>query len=689
MDRPAHRGGIDPWGMACLLGTLLAMGMGWAKDPEVPVRNIASLAYLETSHDRDVKRGQPELAVDGRLDTAWKCGPYAHLVLRYAAPVRVEKIHLRFGEGFRPPVAYRLEGLVDTHWRVLVEVEGNSEAEREHRFTDRLCSGVRYIPRDLPDAGASSIEEFEVWSPDSAQPYAPESHIVADATETRRSAPLRLGGIHVKDHWRDFAPFPDGLPVDGVEYWALWREVEPQEGAYDWRAFDRVLRESRAAGQSIMVKFISEMHCPPWLYQKGVPRVLPHAPLVDREPYRASFSDPYHPPVYWNPIYLAAFTRSVGALGARYDGREGLAGIHLCLAGMGEMGRFAAIPAEDWHRAGYSDEVFIEAMKQVIDAYTRAFRLTPLVLQVSYIGHTQSATPAWVLAEYAAAKGIAIQQNSMDDLWGTCGSRRDSVAGKVNYVDLFDHVRSKARLSVEMNAGFSYNTARQYGGLLYRDRFPEVLWQSVFNSLGLGASQLTVYQADALQPSAQACLRFARARLGRPPKDSPTAWMSLRGEPVRDPHVGLERVEQEGSRAVAPKGWVSNRLCRRSDRATGQARFDFRIEDEWLAQHPGPHRVRVIYLAFGPSAFCLEYPGAGGALSEATVESTSGGSPRAGQKSISGEGPGPWREAIFTLPGAEPGRGVHFSLRVTGGDDMGFHFVEVAPMKGVFEEMIP
>ena len=73
----------------------------------------------------------------------------------------------------------------------------------------------------------------------------------------------------------------------------------------------------------------------------------------------------------WDPAYQALLRRAVHAMAARYDDDPTVDAVNLMAGGCyGEM----AICAREtdtalWEQVGYTDDLFISAVKQIIDIY--------------------------------------------------------------------------------------------------------------------------------------------------------------------------------------------------------------------------------------------------------------------------------------------------------------------------------
>jgi len=637
-------------------------------------KDIAPLARVYSSFRRCLHPGEPisgpiddgsSKAVDGNPASVWKVGPYAQLFLLFGSPVRISRVRLDFGSREGRCVDYELQAMKDGLWTKLLRVDGNGDAVREHRLNPaELSEGLRLIPLKTAQLSATNLASFEAFSLDTPAPFSPKSHDAARLERRSDEAPKRPFGIFAVDHWRDFYPMPDDVFVDGVEYYALWQELEPEEGVFKWEALDEALDVSYRHKQRVVLKFVSDIYCPDWIFKKGgVPKALPDA------------SKGYNPPVFWNGRYLELLSRAVHKLGERYDGDPAIDSVILTLAGTGEMGRFGSHPHAAWEKAGYSDEAFANACKRIVDIYRDSFKKTPLTVQLSAIGSNNSIDPALLLSEYAAPKGVSIEQAAFDDLMDYGGAKRASAIRSMSFIELFKAYRGKTALSAEANAGFCYNLSSSYP-----QRFPEVLWQYFLNCLGMGVEHISAYPPDLLRPDARGIVEFARRRLGKTPENSPSAWIGLRGEPLPDPSIGLAL--ENASRSIPSKELVEKRLCRSTDIANGANSLDFSVAPAFRSRFKGPMKARVIYLDAGRGSFRLVNGCSNGEPESSPTLDRFSDSPIPGEREVRKSGGGAWRQAFFLLPAAPE----KFSVEACG-DDAVIHFVELAPFEERLEDL--
>jgi hypothetical protein len=207
-------------------------------------------------------------------------------------------------------------------------------------------------------------------------------------------------------HWVDAAIL--SLPYvswayDAGETASSWATVEPQPGTFDWTALDAEVNKARDLGKHIWLELLTtEGQTPQWARDAGVVLVGSRGGT----------------PLPWNETYQRLLRQAVHAMAARYDDDPTVDAINVMAGGCyGEMAICASeTDAAAWEQAGYTDEGFIQAAKQIIDIYledeyqwedgsrSHGFRHTPVVLQLGsgLYGHTAAVIQPVV--EYAVSK---------------------------------------------------------------------------------------------------------------------------------------------------------------------------------------------------------------------------------------------------------------------------------------------
>ncbi len=149
-----------------------------------------------------------------------------------------------------------------------------------------------------------------------------------------------------------------------------WGQLEPEQGKIDYAFLDKVLKETRAAGQTLAFRVMccstspGRPYHPAWLKDLGG-RIIQtrrrDGPAVEI-------------PDLDDPLILGAHLDLIERLGRRYDGHPDLD--HIDLGTVGWWG--------EWHMSGAVNAKMptLENQKKVVDAYLAAFKKTPLLMLI-------------------------------------------------------------------------------------------------------------------------------------------------------------------------------------------------------------------------------------------------------------------------------------------------------------------
>ncbi len=206
--------------------------------------------------------------------------------------------------------------------------------------------------------------------------------------------PERQKGIYVlipfekrKDNMDAVLNNPD---VSGICIAAEWRELEPEEGKYDFSLIDSVLRKAAAKNKTVSLRVLPGISTPEWVYRKGAKRFE----FTDRNPNHgdlagrriSTYQKALSMPVPWDTVFLSCWEKFVAAYGSHYRMTGNIAMIHI--TGPTRHSAEMHLPKEpedkkNWIAIGYSPQKMIGAWKRCIAAYASAFPQTPVVLNLS------------------------------------------------------------------------------------------------------------------------------------------------------------------------------------------------------------------------------------------------------------------------------------------------------------------
>lgn len=180
-------------------------------------------------------------------------------------------------------------------------------------------------------------------------------------------------------HWVS----PEILSRDYIS-WAYesnsrWSTIEPSEGTFDFRSLDGSVATARNAGKKIWIELLTtEGSVPQWAKNKGIR-------IVDVTGGA---------PVPWDPIYKNLLAKVIDKLAEKYDNDPTVEAINIAAGGCyGEMNFMSSCNSPQWEANGYTNEVFVQTVKDSIDIYlgeyrmpdgtkNRGFKNKPVVLQL-------------------------------------------------------------------------------------------------------------------------------------------------------------------------------------------------------------------------------------------------------------------------------------------------------------------
>jgi hypothetical protein len=165
-----------------------------------------------------------------------------------------------------------------------------------------------------------------------------------------------------------------GLPsVSGIAIRASWKEIEPEQGKFNWEYLDAQIGRAKRLGKKTQLIVYCGVWSPEWVYAAGVKS-------LSFSDHRKS-ADPSKMPIPWDPQLFTLAGKLFDELGRRYAAEPSLTAVHLSI-----VMRFSAemhMPNELPAAPGYSSEKMVSAWQQAIGIENRAFPRTPLVLNLS------------------------------------------------------------------------------------------------------------------------------------------------------------------------------------------------------------------------------------------------------------------------------------------------------------------
>ena len=268
-----------------------------------------------------------------------------------------------------------------------IQASGHSKSPRSRRLLT-ACVAVSLLALAVASA-AAPVRELPPFRIDPSLP----AEIVVNAEQG-------LGQCHWLDSSILSLPYVSWA-YDAGEAASSWATIEPQEGTFNWEPLDGLIAKAHNMGKHIWLELLTtEGQTPGWARDAGVLVIGSRGGV----------------PVPWNETYQRLLRRAVHAMAARYDDDPTVDAVNVMAGGTyGEM----SFPRTDigvWEQAGYTNDRFIETVKQIIDIYleeeyvwedgtrTHGFLKTPIVLQLGsgLYGHTTVVIPP--VLEYAISR---------------------------------------------------------------------------------------------------------------------------------------------------------------------------------------------------------------------------------------------------------------------------------------------
>ncbi len=179
-----------------------------------------------------------------------------------------------------------------------------------------------------------------------------------------------------KNPMMGFAPKADSFDAVGdntlVYMGVTWREIEPEEGVFDFASMEEEnhLDTWREQGKKVVFRFICDdpsdeehMDIPDWLYEKTGDGVF----------YDTSYGKGYSPD-YSNPTFIEYHKKAIQALGDRYGGDY-----FFCFIELGSVGHWG-----EWH-VKYADGIkrlpSEEVLREYVKPYVSAFPNAKLLMR--------------------------------------------------------------------------------------------------------------------------------------------------------------------------------------------------------------------------------------------------------------------------------------------------------------------
>lgn len=299
--------------------------------------------------------------------------------------------------------------------------------------------------------------------------------------------------------------------ICGALFQVIWSEVEKEDGRCDWSEVDRWIKPWLDAKKSVAIRVMwvtsgawpkpyYKTPTPKWVWAKG-------AKFAFLEATRTEI------PLVWDPIYKKYALRFLEQFAARYGSNPQLlfadvtpgAETNPYRFGLNNPANLAFKDAYAQTRASdgrsYSEDLWIETLKDWIDASARVLPQTPLLVTLN-VGSLKGPDRLREIGEYCVSKGFYVGQNGLGGR-----SYQDPEAGRMkSFLDW----SKRTKLFFEMVAGTGGRTGTLMEVMQAAER--------------INCHYLNVYPEDVLRgtpsqkgydPAFEAALKYGAERLGR------------------------------------------------------------------------------------------------------------------------------------------------------------------------------
>lgn len=169
--------------------------------------------------------------------------------------------------------------------------------------------------------------------------------------------------------------------ITGIALYVDWKKFEPQLGMYQWEFIDIPLKQAIKHNKTISFGLMVASRSPSWLKQEAKTFTYMHIhPGVGKQTA----------PVPWDPVYKESLSRTIHAMGKRYDGNKHI--YYITINGPSTLYgvetnwpmNYSLLNKEDKVSMDFSLKRFEQEWKNCIDLFMEAFPNTRLGLGLHY-----------------------------------------------------------------------------------------------------------------------------------------------------------------------------------------------------------------------------------------------------------------------------------------------------------------
>jgi len=213
----------------------------------------------------------------------------------------------------------------------------------------------------------------------------------------------------------------DNPHIIGAFFQVIWSEVEKENGVCDWSQLDQWIKPWLEGNKRIAIRIMwstsgywpkpyYKTPTPNWVWQKG-------AKFAFHEPSGTEI------PLIWDPIYEKYAWRFLEQFAARYDDNPNLLFVDVTPGAETNPYRFGTINRrypefkEEFIKAktsdgrSYTEELWLETVKEWVDTSDSIFRNSPLLVTLNTGGLQTNHMAA--IGDYCVSKGFYVGQNGL------------------------------------------------------------------------------------------------------------------------------------------------------------------------------------------------------------------------------------------------------------------------------------
>ncbi len=452
-----------------------------------------------------------------------------------------------------------------------------------------------------------------------------------------------------------------------------WRELNPAENIYNWQKLEQAL----SSGHKIWLRIFASdtLHCPDWLGRK-YSNLRPLQYPAEGGSYGETITG-YSPGRFypiWQADFDSAFSKFLSAFGDKgFAAHPNL--VFMYAPGAWRWNEWEVIFTEHIRSELGSVELFYHWFKRHIDNYANAFKndehklvftgypqMDKCEAQIDFaVALNDVTTGRNLLTDYAVSKGMSVRVGALEYFNGyshipSWGAPAIAHNGKrYQRIDLNHPLhRDRLRILATENEALGDENMISGTGSYY---FIKML---TLKSLQLGVNWLNMQDKNYLL--APDVIEYARKTMGKSPAESPDAWVVLREwydasyraasaidqvpgskaffEQLQLPYRNWEKYlahhdfapggvtvatqKLEGSSPFLQSNGTSYEALRTNVK-TGDKFICFTVLDDFLFDNSKPVEIKVTYLDNNSTQWFVEYDGASGSSSTATITNSNDG----------------------------------------------------------------